>query len=124
MRHPFPEKVEKARLLNVGSYSSKPGDRFGAFELIGPRGSRLRIIATDGEGDPELPVWEHVSVSIGTHCPSWEEMNWVKELFWENEECVMQIHPPKSQYKNLHPFTLHLWRPKEQQIPLPPRIMV
>ncbi len=79
----------------------------------------LRIIASDGAG------WEHVSVSLATRCPTWEEMCDVKGLFWEPEDCVAQLHPPQSQYVNCHPFCLHLWRPANGSFfPLPPSCLV
>jgi len=68
-------------------------------------GPLLRCIASDGEG------WEHVSVSTATRTPIWEEMCLVKDLFWEDEDEVVQYHPAKSDYVNCHPFCLHLWRP-------------
>jgi hypothetical protein len=61
--------------------------------------------------------WEHVSVSYHGETrktPSWAEMCAVKEIFWDKEEEVHQIHPKESQY--VHGFKekqniLHLWRP-------------
>lgn len=82
-------------------------------------GPPLRVIASDGE------YWEHVSVSLPNRCPTWVEMCHVKELFWDDEDVVMQLHPARSDYVNYHPHCLHLWRPANgQQIPLPPVIMV
>ena len=66
----------------------------------------LRCIADNGGG------WEHVSVSLNRpRVPNWDEMCFVKEVFWEPEDCVVQYHPPASQYVNCHPHVLHLWRP-------------
>ncbi|TXH71415.1 MAG: hypothetical protein E6Q83_03625 [Thiothrix sp.] len=53
----------------------------------------LKVIASVEEG------WEHVSVSLGNRCPTWDE-----------EDMVIQFHPAKSEYVNLHPHALHLWR--------------
>lgn len=93
---------------------------YGAFRIPAPCGQLLKVIASSG--DSELGIdWEHVSVSLKNRCPSWNEMCFVKDLFWDPEETVMQLHPPKSQAINLHPHCLHLWRPKHQEIPLPPR---
>ena len=93
----------------------------GAFFVPNPHarnGPPLKIIASDGEG------WEHVSVSLPNRCPTWEEMAAVKRLFWGGEDCVLQYHPPESEYVNNHPFCLHLWRPVGVTIPLPPSLMV
>lgn len=46
-------------------------------------------------------------------------MCFIKDLFWGEEEVVMQLHPAKSQYVNQHDYCLHLWRPKTIAIPLP-----
>ncbi len=46
-------------------------------------------------------------------------MNKVKDLFFEESEAVMQLHPPKKDYVNSHPYCLHLWRPRSIEIPLP-----
>jgi hypothetical protein len=78
----------------------------------------LRVIASDGMG------FEHVSVSLPRRCPTWNEMCVVKDLFWDEEDCCMQLHPPKSQYVNCHPHTLHIWRPIAGEIPRPHMAMV
>lgn len=51
-------------------------------------------------------------------------MCFIKDLFFGPNECVMQLHPPKSEYINNHPYCLHLWRPQNIEIPRPPQIMV
>jgi hypothetical protein len=85
---------------------------------------QLNIIASNGLW------WEHVSVSVAgrrrrpLRTPTWEEMCYVKALFWEPEETVLQYHPPESEYINCHSHTLHLWKPVGVQIPLPPSILV
>lgn len=97
----------------------------GAFELPSVEsGWYLSIIASDGLG------WEHVSIhawrdrghknGIQERCPTWREMCFVKGEFWDDEDVVIQYHPRKSQYVNCHPFTLHLWRPTNTELPTPP----
>lgn len=54
--------------------------------------------------------WEHVSVSLQNRCPTWDEMCRIKDIFWGEEECVVQFHPPRSEYVNNHPYCLHLWK--------------
>lgn len=89
------------------------GDDGGAW-VIG----KLRVIASWGKG------WDHVSVSRKDRCPDWAEMDFVKRLFWEDEEAVMQLHPPRSTWVNNHASCLHLWRPHWRPVPLPPVWMV
>ena len=95
------------------------GLTFGACLIPGPHARDLKVIFSDGEG------WEHVSVSTQNRTPNWAEMCFIKSLFWGDEDTVIQFHPPRSEYVNMHPFCLHLWRPNAgQQIPLPPSILV
>ena len=95
----------------------------GAFEMpsVEP-GWSLFLIASDGGG------WEHVSVharrGIQARTPSWREMCFVKDTFWDAEDVVMQLHPRKSEYVNCHPNCLHLWRPTEAHVPTPPALFV
>lgn len=62
--------------------------------------------------------WEHVSVSpYNGKTPSWDDMCEIKDMFWNDEEAVIQIHPKKSEYVNLLDNCLHLWRHKEMELP-------
>jgi hypothetical protein len=118
----FSPKVELFRIRNT-DYASNPGDDYGAFIITGPCGRDLMVIASPGDAHESIP-WEHVSVSLKNRPPNWEEMCYIKSLFWDDEETVMQLHPPKSQWINNHPNCLHLWRPIEIPIPLPPSVTV
>lgn len=90
----------------------------GAFMLKLAHAQTLFAIASDQWG------WEHVSVSRRDRCPTWDEMCQVKALFWDADDCVVQYHPPASEYINNHPNCLHLWRKIQHEFPLPPSIMV
>jgi hypothetical protein len=99
---------------------NEPNIRIEQFRTDGPkdtncgvffiswRGETLVTIAASGAG------WDHVSVSVNGRCPVWAEMCHVKELFFKDDEWVMQLHPPKSDHINIHPYVLHLWRPQTQ----------
>ncbi len=120
MRTALPAKLEEGRVRH-GQFASKPAwGPYGAFFVHGPCGCELKII---GSGADETG-WEHVSVSTPRRSPNWQEMSFVKDLFWEPEECVMQLHPPRSEYVNNHAHCLHMWRPTKAEIPLPPSILV
>lgn len=74
--------------------------------------------------------WEHVSVTVShkkkeaTRCPTWEEMCFIKNIFWGEDEVVVQYHPAKSDYVSMHPFCLHLWKPIGIALPTPDPLMV
>jgi len=94
----LPEKLR----VSMGDMRFEEGKN-GYFQLTRLQGT-LNIVASDGLG------WEHVSVSHPARIPTWAEMCKIKSLFWDEEDLVVQFHPPKSQYVNCHPRTLHLWR--------------
>lgn len=70
--------------------------------------------------------WEHVSVAPykRSHTPTWDEMCRLKDMFFHDDEVVVQFHPAKSDYVNNVPNCLHLWRPLNEVMPTPPSIMV
>lgn len=93
----------------------------GAFELPIRDGVVAVCIASSGA------VWEHVSLRIieTFHpqpleaTPTWDQMEAVKNVFWDAEDCVIQYHPPKSLYVNNHTNVLHLWRKVGFDMPMP-----
>ena len=48
-------------------------------------------------------------------------MQHIKELFWGDDETVIQFHPRKSEYVNAMPFCLHLWKRTGIEYQLPPK---
>lgn len=109
---------EKYRITKGPQASTPDYENNGAFLIELSRGQKCFVIASDGEG------WEHVSVSRTDRCLTWEEMCMVKSMFWSDDDCVIQYHPPKSEYVNNHPYCLHLWRPVGIELPTPPSIFV
>lgn len=118
--------IERYRYKGQDMMGSKRSDgNNGVFEITYNNKVMLSCIVSDELG------WEHVSVTPKNHqgktlmrCPTWEEMCFIKDCFWRPEETVMQLHPPASQYVNIHPHVLHLWRKIGTEIPLPPRSFV
>jgi hypothetical protein len=90
----------------------------GTFNVRMKYSRRAFVIASDGLG------WQHVSVSHSDYTPTWDEMCQVKAMFWDPEDCVIQYHPPESEYVNCHRHCLHLWRPTEQAFPRPDPLLV
>ncbi len=73
---------------------------------------KLTVVASDCEEDDNGIIWEHVSVSLKKRLPTWDELKFIKLLFWDAEDEVIQFFPPQSEYVNLHENCLHLWRPR------------
>lgn len=64
--------------------------------------------------------WDHVSVSFTNRCPTWEEMCEIKGMFFRPDEVCVQFHPAESEYVNVHPYCLHIWRSQNEKQPTPP----
>lgn len=91
----------------------------GVFQVPSPiDGQVLLVIVSCDLG------WEHVSVSRRKRTPNWPEMDFVKRLFFKDDETVMQLHVPPTEHINCHPNCLHLWRPVGATIPRPPMALV
>ncbi len=114
------EALERCRVKHGPGRSDASYGNNGHFRIVTPKGVRLFAIASDGMG------WEHVSLHVidQNRCPTWEEMCYAKSMFWADDETVVQYHPPKSEYVNIHPYVLHLWRPVDQPVPVPPLVCV
>jgi hypothetical protein len=108
-------RIEQYRYTPAG-FESPAGVNYGAFRILF-RGVALRVISS---GHDEENGWEHVSVSLNGRCPTWAEMQHVKELFWRDDETVVQFHPARSQYINNMPHCLHMWRQIGEAYRLPP----
>lgn len=107
--------------VREGAFASEDDFGFnGAFRFI-LFGQKVKVIASDGMD------WQHVSVSLHDKpevAPSWKIMCAIKELFWEDEDWVVQYHPAKQENISNHNGCLHLWRPTKETFPIPPAIMV
>lgn len=112
---PNKDRIRKGPLASDDSYGNN-----GAFYTYFNPTMGLQIIASDQCG------WEHVSVTAivrkNTYprTPTWREMCKVKNLFWDEEDVVVQFHPRKSEYVDNHKYCLHLWRKKGVDIETPP----
>lgn len=109
-------EIRKLNNLLIEETASDGGT--GYIYLGGTKSKPARVVFSWG-GD-----WEHVSVSFPNRCLTWEEMCRVKDMFWNEDECVVQYHPPKSEYVNNHPYCLHLWRKCGENFELPPKNFV
>lgn len=95
------------------------GDNGNGMFKVYINGKSFYVIASNGGG------WEHVSVhQKNGKIPTWDEMCAIKNMFFKEEEVVVQYHPKKSEYVNIHDGCLHLWRPLNVELPTPPKSFV
>ncbi len=113
----FPDQYRAKHPLG---YAHKAGDLFGWFQVKLPSGHTAHIMACAAIDGYQ---WEHVSISMKHSTPDWSEMCFIKDLFWDDGDTVVQFHPPKSEYVNVANNCLHLWR-FIGEMPRPPKVMV
>lgn len=115
LKIPFP-RLEHSRGHVAGFPETGRGDMHGWFFITTKSGEVLRILSSGNEDNN----WEHVSVSLENRTPTWEEMCFVKSLFWGGHETVLQFHPKITRYVNHHEHCLHLWKKVGVDHELPP----
>jgi len=121
MKKRLPANLEKYRFTSAQLEKMYMPQKVGSIEgifQIPYENVVLRVMCGRGEG------WDHVSVSLPDRCPTWDEMNWIKNLFFKPDELAIQYHPPEKDYINVCKTVLHIWRPWKIKIPLPPKWML
>lgn len=114
MRDPLDKFFDPIRATDVES-----NEGGGVFRMPSKtEDGNILIIISNGDG------WDHVSASLESRCPTWQEMEAVKRAFFFPNEICYQLHVEESDHINRMPFCLHIWRPQNQEIPLPPKYMV
>jgi hypothetical protein len=103
----------------VWMFGSYGDSTCGAFNVFVPRSNvTVLVMASCGLG------WDHVSVSLPNRCPNWHEMEFIKRMFFRDDETVMQLHVPPTDHISFADNCLHLWRPQRVSIPRPPDELV
>ena len=111
------KKLDKYR-IKEGPWGTPVETPWGAF-FIPLQSNIMKVICAPMDSE-----WQHVSVSLRNRCPNWEEMSHIKSLFWAESDTVLQFHPKKSEYVNMHPYCLHLWKKRDVDHELPPSLLV
>ncbi len=103
MRRPMDIRKAEELTVDFGGYLGGTGE----IRLPHWTGSVVWTIDKGG--------WDHVSVSPYDKniMPTWDDMCRVKDIFFKEEECAIQIHPTRQQYVNIVENCLHLWRPTD-----------
>lgn len=94
------------RILNTG----KAMFGFDSFE-VKAMGNEFNVVASIE------PNQEHISITLRhkKRIPTWEEMKAIKDIFFDAEEECYQVFPKKSEYVNLHPYCMHIWRDRDEE---------
>ena len=95
----YPERFRKKHPLLTVDYF-----------VIPFRTTNLHVMAST-HSDGLYGLWEHVSVSLKNRNPNWDEMCFIKEMFWGEDSQCIQFHPRKRDNVNLAEHCLHIWKP-------------
>lgn len=110
------EEIRNTRNLFIEAETDNDG--MGGHYYDAVSGKNLNFIFSYQMG------WEHLSVSMPSRTPSWDQMCRMKDIFWNQDEACVQYHPKEEDYVNMHKHCLHIWRPTEEHLPTPPHILV
>ena len=110
------EEIKSTRNLFIED--ENPNDGFCGYYYDSINNKRLTFIFSYQLG------WEHLSVSMPSKTPSWDQMCRMKDIFWNKDEVCVEYHPKEEDYVNMHPHCLHIWRPIEEYLPTPPHLLV
>ena len=97
------------------------GDSGSGFFII-PRNNNTfyQVVASSGSG------WDHVSVCLldrkGNFIErtvTWDEMCLVKEMLFNDDEAVIEIHTSDEFEMYEKDYTIDLWKPLNKEMPLP-----
>ena len=110
------DEIVKNRLITKVVEMAEDGVMFN-FKY---KSREYEVIASNGGG------WDHVSIYPlhQKHTPSWDVMCILKNMCFNDDEVVMELHPAKKDYVNLAEYCLHLWKPQYEAIPTPPKLFV
>ncbi len=110
------EEIRQTRNLFIKAETLNDG--MGGYYYDSISGKNLNFIFSYQLG------WEHLSVSMPSRTPTWEQMCRMKDIFWNKDEACVEYHPKEEDYVNMHPHCLHIWRSTEEYLPIPPHILV
>ena len=102
------EEFEKFRIPDDKGEMIKlriPG-YIGAYR-IQTKGRAYLVIASIDNG-----LREHISISHKNLkiWPTWQELVFIKDIFFKDEEECYQVFPKKSEYVNIRSNCFHIWR--------------
>ena len=117
-------QAEPYRARHPLNLPQKEGDQYGWFEIPSPTfptqdQHTLFVMAAPPDGE-----WQHISVSKRRKPPTWAEMCYIKDLFFDENEVVVQFHPAKKDYVNFAKNCLHLWKWNAGEFPVPDPVLV
>ena len=110
------EEIKQTRNLFIEAEA--PNDGMGGYYYDSISDKKLNFIFSYQLG------WEHLSVSMPSRTPTWDMMCRMKDIFWNKDEVCVEYHPKEEDYVNMHKHCLHIWRPTEVELPVPPHILV
>jgi hypothetical protein len=99
-------KADRWRIKKgAGQLDSNQTDGWNGAFIVPLEGEMWQVIISDQCG------WRHLSATNAQkkQLPSWHIMCRLRDAFFPDDAWVVQFHPPKEDYIDIHPYVLHLW---------------
>ena len=115
MKTKVDDQLERGRVIRGPLATTVNDGLCGLFVLKSPIDRKPLVVLSWPAGltDDVTAKWDHVAVARKSRTPNWPEMCFVKSLFFDYTETVVQFHPAQSDAigdKGGLSRSLHLWR--------------
>jgi len=117
-----------ARIIeNIGRgniYKKLGGEGIGQFKFRDDLTLRLFHVEYSRELGWDRVIVQLVARNAKEHQhptpPTWADMCYIKDIFFNESETVVQYHASSDAHLNIHANVLHLWRLQDGCFPTPP----
>lgn len=100
-------RIRHGRLGSDDSFDSN------GYFLVPYKEEFLLCLISDSGG------WDHVNISLPARTPNWEEIEFVRDIFFDAQDIVVIYSPPRLFPYVTNPFHIHMWRRQGHQFPIP-----
>ena len=97
------------KLAPIDYVERMPYQHLRHFEARVADGSLRVLVGQERPGGRGTPMLWHLSISHATRLPTWDEIHDARYKFCPDQARMAMFLPPKAEYVNLHPTTMHLY---------------
>jgi hypothetical protein len=99
--------------IRHGRYASDDSYDSNGYFLIPFKSEYLLCLISDSGG------WDHVNISLPHRTPNWDEIEHVRDMFFDAADTVVIFSPPRLFPFTSNPYHIHLWRKQGHRFELP-----
>jgi hypothetical protein len=99
--------------IRYGRLGSDESFEANGYFLVPYKDEYLLCLISDAGG------WDHVNISLPHRTPNWNEIEFVRDTFFDAKDVVVIYSPPRLKPFLSNPNHIHLWRKQGQSFPIP-----